>query len=1820
MKRILVLYVLAAALIVALAIPASAVYPEQWWNSNKGAVELFRVEAKGGGGGAVPTAPAYVDYVLNCKATVTVEILPSDSAGNRLTWQASTAYALLAWVEPTVANGHKYKCTTAGTSASTQPTWPTNPGEAVVDGTVTWTEDGAVPVRTDVLTDQLKGKHTHLWACVNDAGAMVPVGHYVAKLSASSSPTQWDANLGLYMNWQRPVPTKEYVYRNTTGTTWQASTPYALLAWVVPTTANGRRYRCTAGGTTGATEPTWPTNPGETVADGTVNWTEDTVTLPIDTVGRTEGTVSGFYGIGVNNNVASPYYGRIYVPHNSNREISMYDVDGTFLGRMNDHDIIWFASAPWDVVVASDDLVFVSDRSAIKLYIFKPDGSDWISESTVTTTNDRAIDVVKVGAVHHVLITSGLEVYDVKATVAYDTAGNPTGATWTPRVWLYNGAAIDGGGYGAFGMCANSDLTVIYQASLGAPTTGVRKWENIGGTWTMNPTWKAKFYPAAWGTNWANYPAWQPLTTYKINDFVNKTAPNGRRYRCTTAGTSAATEPSATNIPANPWPTGAHPTPGPLGHQTVTDGTVVWTAEGTMDDIQCSDVEIGHDGTYLWVTAFRGGSTWEPSLYKIAVSDGALIATYDIINFGFMLARDAVGGIAMTFGKGTTTWPGEWWGMFAAPGTYTATKTTGAFAVPADPSPVLVPGSEQWTYAAGGKLKPDGLTTATVSFQVIDANGYADIGNIDMDLKELKTTDDLTPIVQATKAPNANPLIANCTKAVTAVRGTQCGAREISVTSYDFHPVTNAWAAETVYAVDDFVSPTVLNTHRYKCTVAGTSGTTQPVWPTATAATVVDGTVTWTESGLMAFTADPIHPTVAANYLDTYVMHVRTNAEILDATLYAKGGKVGAYGYPFTYVAAYPYSSDQLGHVVLDVSEGAYEVWAEKPGYKKQTAQTVNSLAVTIPATKISGFPDTYVWLGAITIAEARDFTRQSVYASVEGLVYARPKGLAPTACYGLDDRLDSVVTETYNYRRMWYMCDADNAAEGLEFQLRIPGPPSSEFDRQWDDSALVNDDTGNSLYLGKRPDEGDTICVTGWLETRSGYETRLILDDVFLGINNAGKYKYIYYNLTGEGLIPTKPLPTPLSPTVPQISHPDNASYAEMWGQYAEVNATPVSWHADGKNLDGTSVADPNMYLVITDTAGNWSTITFQTLNSLNIPPGTATTPPPVTLGVAYTFRGACGRRSRFGVGTIRPRGPGDIVQTGEAPADPGANSVGVIRGISSGSVAFRGIVTAKFTSYMFVENSDRSVGVKVIATPTWVAVADEVLVVGDLQLLDGMKQVLPSLPIAVLGSGNALPELGMRHRDVGGVDCYNTWTATTGYDVGNLVVPTVWNGSRYACTVAGTSSDTEPTWPAGLSETVVDGTVTWQNVGWDYIANPATDPGVYHGRGPLNVGLLVTVSGLVTYRDDAATPTFFYIWDGSNMCLSGEDPRPLDDGTGYRGLRIDHSGWLTATDPDRGVRAYQDWVTVNGIVVVKMVDVGLETIYIPAVLPKTVTLNTALDFVPITAPEATALTAKYNLFALPNLPAATGPGIVPYATWAASTGYAVGNVVIPTTPNTRRYRCTTAGTSGATQPIWLTGLGKTVVDGTVIWTNVGWDTNGVPSGPLAWECPQVIAPTKDPSEVTGRVYRLEYANKSLYLYDMDAEPNGTFGGMLLGDGYWVLLDNAWAVSYTGLVQHIPQWIATSAPEGWMQMALPQDHNTETNTIQMSDGRVVKSLQDASQWGANWVWSTGFWWNNQDQSGYEIGLPDDSPTTTMQPWRGYQFLVHEPNKAWIIP
>lgn len=61
-------------------------------------------------------------------------------------------------------------------------------------------------------------------------------------------------------------------------------------------------------------------------------------------------------------------------------------------------------------------------------------------------------------------------------------------------------------------------------------------------------------------------------------------------------------------------------------------------------------------------------------------------------------------------------------------------------------------------------------------------------------------------------------------------------------------------------------------------------------------------------------------------------------------------------------------------------------------------------------------------------------------------------------------------------------------------------------------------------------------------------------------------------------------------------------------------------------------------------------------------------------------------------------------------------------------------------------------------------------------------------------------------------------------------------------------------------------------------------------------------------------------------------------------------------------------------------------------------------------------------------------------YTAWQASNSYAVGDVVRPTTTTGTGlvFRCTTAGTSGSSEPVWATIGSQEVNDNTVVWLSV--------------------------------------------------------------------------------------------------------------------------------------------------------------------------------------
>lgn len=91
----------------------------------------------------------------------------------------STAYTLYQVVEPATRNNYRYRCTVAGTSGSSPPTWPTTIGVTVADGGVTWTCASKIP--EIAWDDVLSGLNS-------DLTSLATLGTEFAALSMTDGP------------------------------------------------------------------------------------------------------------------------------------------------------------------------------------------------------------------------------------------------------------------------------------------------------------------------------------------------------------------------------------------------------------------------------------------------------------------------------------------------------------------------------------------------------------------------------------------------------------------------------------------------------------------------------------------------------------------------------------------------------------------------------------------------------------------------------------------------------------------------------------------------------------------------------------------------------------------------------------------------------------------------------------------------------------------------------------------------------------------------------------------------------------------------------------------------------------------------------------------------------------------------------------------------------------------------------------------------------------------------------------------------------------------------------------------------------------------------------------------------------------------------------------------------------------------------------------------------------------------------------------------------------------------------------------------------
>lgn len=115
---------------------------------------------------ALPLAGAAIPQDYNTTGEELIRIAMSFATNSQdvfPVWPASTLLILNDIYLPTVPNGHKYQVTTAGTTAATEPTWPTAAGGTVVNGGVTFTEIGSTVLQQAGLTRANIVKDSYKW-------------------------------------------------------------------------------------------------------------------------------------------------------------------------------------------------------------------------------------------------------------------------------------------------------------------------------------------------------------------------------------------------------------------------------------------------------------------------------------------------------------------------------------------------------------------------------------------------------------------------------------------------------------------------------------------------------------------------------------------------------------------------------------------------------------------------------------------------------------------------------------------------------------------------------------------------------------------------------------------------------------------------------------------------------------------------------------------------------------------------------------------------------------------------------------------------------------------------------------------------------------------------------------------------------------------------------------------------------------------------------------------------------------------------------------------------------------------------------------------------------------------------------------------------------------------------------------------------------------------------------------------------------------------------------------------------------------------------
>jgi len=446
----------------------------------------------------------------------------------------------------------------------------------------------------------------------------------------------------------------------------------------------------------------------------------------------------------------------------------------------------------------------------------------------------------------------------------------------------------------------------------------------------------------------------------------------------------------------------------------------------------------------------------------------------------------------------------------------------------------------------------------------------------------------------------------------------------------------------------------------------------------------------------------------------------------------------------------------------------------------------------------------------------------------------------------------------------------------------------------------------------------------------------------------------------------------------------------------------------------------------------------------------------------------------------------------------EPGDN-IGSIRGEPASGLDLEGIVTAKFADRIYVESPDRSSGAPVLAS----AAAQTFVTVGDRVWFTGDTALL---------------------------DGQKQITPSSPFVIVSSLNPLPYLGIR--------TKDI-----GGMSYS-------------EY------DPGVTNGRGALNVGLYIKIHGLLTYKDTATTPKFFYIWDGANKTVD-----PVNDGNaeGANGIRINRA-------PTTAMTPWTSWVEVEGPVSVNQTAVDGSTIpeVIPAVAP---VILAAGDFTTVNFPAGVVRGPGKNLIGVPYCPGDVGNGD------AGGWGQAYDPVEVYSPMEAPELWEDRAAAIDGLLVRYESGVNGS--KGYDMWSDpYPGQFGGVILGDGCW----LTAPSAWTLSYKARVQNIaQWISPGAAGKCMIATPQN----------HDVMLD--------------PVWYEEDPLTG----------------VCMTDGGQILSLYNASLYGEGWIISCGAWWDNLASSMRDVGVGDDGAfDDQLRPWKGYWFTWTAGNadKSMIIP